>query len=74
MDKNTKIVPITLIINMNVEQIYFLRRKKFEFNINNHSKSLIEKIKWIETELENWEQNLELIQNLWKMNMDNCKV
>ena len=42
MDKNTKIVPITLIINMNVEQIYFLR-KKFEFNINHHCKSLIEK-------------------------------
>lgn len=59
---------------MNVEQIYFLR-KKFEFDIKDHCKSLIEKkIKWIETELENWEQNLELIQDLWKMNMDNCKV
>ena len=43
MDKNTKIVPITLIINMNVEQIYFLRTKQFEFNIKDHCKSLIEK-------------------------------
>ena len=60
---------------MNVEQIYFLRTKQFEFNIKDHCKSLIEKkIKWIETELENWEQNLELIHELWKMNMDNCKV
>ena len=43
MDKNTKIVPITLIINMNVEQIYFLRTKQFEFNIKDHCKSLIKK-------------------------------
>ena len=52
----------------------FLRRKKFEFNIKDHCKSLIEKIKWIETELENWEQKLELIPDLWKMTIDNCEV
>ena len=53
---------------------FYVEKKKFEFNIKDHCKSLIEKIKWIETELENWEQKLELIPDLWKMTIDNCKV
>ena len=47
MDKNTKIVPITLIINMNVEHIYFLRKnyhKKGKFHGGHYNAKEAEKI------------------------------